>query len=599
VVAPNVAAVAVSSPAWSPDGRTLYAVVGQGGFIDLYAFDAGGGASGEAAAATRGPGGLSGAQGAIAPPRALTRTQGGAFAPAPTPDGKALFYLSLEPYGLDLHRLDLGAWHTPPAPPTGLPAVNVPADLAPAVRPPAVVAPPLPSVGAAGFPVLAAPDAGASTVDPLSASPASSAPTAIGVPASRPYGAGRLELLPLIAGNAGSDGASLDLGVRGGDLIGRLDLLALGGFGSPDSPRGGTLAGSWRGWPVEVGAQAFDVREQPSRPSGPETPAAASGALDLERRGAGVDAAWDRRGVGDHLRLRLGLVWQTLDLAAGAAETTGAAGKPESTAGGTKSAGGAERIAGGTAREGMGIAEGSYLVYRRYGLWRLASNLGVRLAAGTVDGSGTMGTAGGSPGPSDQGIGAGTGGAGSSGSGNPGSPGSPVNSGGPGSWTRYGGDVAASVSRRDLRLAVSWRRDGSHGASRSFDLYQLGGAATGLLPAAVLASRLVSPALPVATLLGAEEESERVELTPGFLPFPLFWERHQLWGGPFLPHPEQVSLAGIEYRAALDPFPLVRLPALELRVGVARTFGAGAGAGAGERLPRDSTRWWLASVVRP
>src|SRR6185369_2471481 len=30
----------VSSPAWSADGRTLYAVVGLRGFIDLYAFPA-------------------------------------------------------------------------------------------------------------------------------------------------------------------------------------------------------------------------------------------------------------------------------------------------------------------------------------------------------------------------------------------------------------------------------------------------------------------------------------------------------------------------------------------------------------------------------
>ena len=53
----------VSSPAWSADGRAIYASVGLRGFIDLYSFPADG-------------------SGAPAP---LTRTQGAALAPAPDP----------------------------------------------------------------------------------------------------------------------------------------------------------------------------------------------------------------------------------------------------------------------------------------------------------------------------------------------------------------------------------------------------------------------------------------------------------------------------------------------------------------------------------
>src|SRR3954454_5949007 len=72
----------VSSPAWSADGRTLYAVVGLRGFIDLYAFPTD----------------------STSAPVPLTRTQGAALAPTPTPDGSALFFLALAPDGLDLRR---------------------------------------------------------------------------------------------------------------------------------------------------------------------------------------------------------------------------------------------------------------------------------------------------------------------------------------------------------------------------------------------------------------------------------------------------------------------------------------------------------------
>ncbi len=518
------AAAAVSSPAWSPDGRTLYGVVGRNGFLDLYAFAVpplqAGGAGGGSAAANPGA--------ALPPPRSLTRTQGAAFAPAPTPDGKAIFYLSLEPYGLDLHRLDLAAARRP------LAEVAAPPDLAPAVRPPPQPSPP---------PVLAA---------------APGLPS----PASSPYGAGRQELLPLVGGHADSAGGSLELGLRSGDLLGRLDLLALGAVGSPGAPRGGTLAGTWRGGPLEWGAQLFDVREDPSRQAAPVAggapvggaaaaaaagPAGATGleALDLERRGAAAALGWSHQDAGQHLDLGMSLLWQRLlpdvaDLPA----------------------------AGTAASEGLATVDGTYRFSRRFGLWRLGSSVGGRLAAGRT---------------------------------------------GDDTWSRFGGEAGLSLAHQDVRLAVGWRRDGSRGATRVFDLYQLGGSPTSLLPAAALAERIVSPALPVATLLGAELEAERVELDPGFLPLPLFWERYRMWagagvgaggvGGAGLARPAELTLGGLEYRLALAPYPLVRLPAVELRLGAARLFAdadlPGLPAAPGRPPSRDRNRFWLLSVWRP
>ncbi len=67
-------------------GDTVFASVGEGGFVDVFAVPAAGGAM-----------------------RQLTRTIGAALAPAPTPDGAAVFFLSLEADGLALRRLDLEA----------------------------------------------------------------------------------------------------------------------------------------------------------------------------------------------------------------------------------------------------------------------------------------------------------------------------------------------------------------------------------------------------------------------------------------------------------------------------------------------------------
>ncbi len=545
----------VSAPAWSPDGTTLYAVVGKNGFLDLYAFATpplAGSAVAAGAAGVAAPGAAAITAGAPAanptpPPRALTRTQGAALAPAPTPDGKALFYLSLEPDGLSLHRLDLV-----PARPA-LPEVDLPASLAPAVRPapPNPVPPMVPSAAPAG---PAMPPPGAASGLSVASPPAAAA--------DKPYGAGRQELLPLLAGGVGNAGEALVVGVRSGDLIGRLDVLALGAVGSPGAARGGTLAGAWRGWPVATGLQVFDVVDAPSRQAGP---VAAPAALDLERRGIAATGEWERAGAGDRLQLRGSLLWQRLlpsDLGMAAAVAGVDLARARAIASATPPPGASDEEAVATTAD--------YRLSRRFGLWRLSADLGGRFDgghtggdagtqwAGGRDGSGSWTRFGGSNTESD-------------------------------SWTRYGSVAGLAVARDHDRLSVAWRRDGSRQVAHAFDLYQLGGPDSGLLPAAAQDARIVSPALPAGTLVGAEHEEERAELSLGFLPAPLFFERHRLWDGLLL-RPQTITLAGLEYRADLAPLPLGRLPALELRLGVARVFS--------DPL-EDGLRWWLLTVVRP
>ncbi|HET7041095.1 MAG TPA: hypothetical protein VFI13_03715, partial [Gemmatimonadales bacterium] len=235
----------VSSPAWSADGRTLYAVVGLRGFIDLYAFP---------------PDGA---------PEPLTRTQGAALAPTPEPDGSALFFLSLTPDGLTLRRLPLSAQRV-----GVLVAPDLPRRLAPAVPPP---------------------------------TPERPAPfTRADVAPGRPYGIGKQELLPLIGESASSTGGVVELGVRGGDVVGRLDWLALGSIGGGGWPEGGALAASWRRFPVTLGFHLFRSTERPTRE---EDVARRGNLLDLDRFGVELSASRDWGWSGGALSLAGQVLW--------------------------------------------------------------------------------------------------------------------------------------------------------------------------------------------------------------------------------------------------------------------------------------------------
>jgi Tol biopolymer transport system component len=446
----------VSSPAWSGDGKTVYATVGSGGFVDVWAFPLD-------------PAG---------PPVPLTRTPGAALAPAPTPDGKALFYLGMQADGLDLRRLDLGTLSPPTPEIAALPALPA-GELAPAVRPPA---PPPPT------------------------------PFALAeVPPGHPYGLGRQELFPLVSGSATAASAVAELGVRGGDVVGRLDWLVLGGTGSAGSFRGGTAAAAYRGWPVTLSFHLFDVRELPSRQEGHlrGTPAQ-SGVLDLEQRGGEVRAEWDRQFGPARLRLAGGGLWTAIDPRGGE-----------------------------TANRTLGFLDAGSWTSQSRGLSYLEEGLSFHGESGSSGGA---------------------------------------------SFRRYGGNLTLGLGRDDDGLRLSVRRERASGTPRAYDLVQVGGYGTSLLPDSALAGRVAVPALPAGTLLGRNYLGERAELRLGFLPAPLFYERHRMDSGNWL------RLAGLEWRFALDPQPIVRIPAIDFRVGAARVFDAPL---------KGDTRLWLVTVLRP
>ncbi|MFL6247900.1 MAG: hypothetical protein ACJ74H_17895, partial [Thermoanaerobaculia bacterium] len=78
---------------------------------------------------------------------------------------------------------------------------------------------------------------------------------------SHPYGLGRQEFGWFTSTNFAPEQQAFELGVRFGDVVGRLDTLLIGSVGRDDATEGVALATAWRGWPVELHAHAFHAEE--------------------------------------------------------------------------------------------------------------------------------------------------------------------------------------------------------------------------------------------------------------------------------------------------------------------------------------------------
>ena len=189
------------------------------------------------------------------PPRRLTRTPAAAWNPAPTPDGRWLYYTSLDARGTEIRRLDLGL------PPLGEAPAPEPRILAPRA-----VMPPPPQAEALPAPVPAPPSAPYRARDNL-----------------WNRAAAGLSVTP--------SGSSFLVGAAGSDLLGRASWQVLAGLGDSAGPRGAALGASSSAWPWKPSAMVFSALERPSRQRFVPVPA------DQERRGGELALAYDDLGA--------------------------------------------------------------------------------------------------------------------------------------------------------------------------------------------------------------------------------------------------------------------------------------------------------------
>lgn len=223
-------ATTVAWPEWSADGKFVYAAVGAGGLLDIWRFDPEGSAL----------------------PEPLTRSFGAAMAPSTGGDGTQLFFLGLDADGLDLRVLE-------PVPAEPLqPLETETAALAPFARPP---------LREAERPVIA-------EVGP-----------------SRPYGLGRLETRWLFGGGRTPSEQTWEVGLRVGDVIGRLDSMIVGAI-SNGGPQGGSARAVWRGWPIEIEGHLFGF-DRERRDSPVSIPRTADMPVE-ERWGGELIVGWNR-----------------------------------------------------------------------------------------------------------------------------------------------------------------------------------------------------------------------------------------------------------------------------------------------------------------
>ncbi|HEX8617711.1 MAG TPA: hypothetical protein VF911_09030 [Thermoanaerobaculia bacterium] len=368
----------------------------------------------------------------------ITRSAGGAFDAAPANDGR-IFFMSLEPDGYVVRAL--------PAIASLESRTFIPADsLVPAIPP------------------------AAATPATFAAQPVS----------SHPYGLGRQELAWFAGTNVGPGQRAFELGVRFGDVVGRLDTLLIGSLGADDAPSGLGIASAWRGWPVELQAHAYHLDDTQTClfPRGGDGDCVGANGLELR-------ALWTSRFPQSRVTLE-----------------------------------------GGALSDDLLFASAAFGTRQQLGVSRIEES--IRLDV-------------------DQ--------------------------------EHYRAVAAASFASGSLRVAARYQHDGGARVT-------VGGLSSSILPRSAYLHRVLDPALPVAILSGDDYDGWRIESTVPLLPFNAFYQRHQLGDA-------RISLAGLETGLSSDPFPIAKLPGLELTAGVAYVLDSPIVADEGD------IQWWLGMRWRP
>lgn len=134
-------------------------------------------------------------------------------------------------------------------------------------------------------------------------------------------------------------------------------------------------------------------------------------------------------------------------------------------------------------------------------------------------------------------------------------------------WTRWLASGLIEVQARRFGVAVSGTIGGTDAPPGSVEAFSVGGVDPLLLDAAVVSQRIAMPALPAGRLHGDAVRTARAELL-GLLPLRPF-----LWTGSV--DGDELGwyrVAGLELEGDAEGMPLLRLPSVRFRLGLARTL---------------------------
>jgi hypothetical protein len=117
-----------------------------------------------------------------------------------------------------------------------------------------------------------------------------------------PYGLGKQEFGLTGSGYLSPAGHLIELGAIGGDLLGRLNYLVMGGWGFSGAPKGGLVQADFRGLPVGLSLGGYFNRERPS-----EQKKTSPLALALDRDDAGIVMGINWEWYGTTWKFRVGI----------------------------------------------------------------------------------------------------------------------------------------------------------------------------------------------------------------------------------------------------------------------------------------------------
>ena len=443
--------------------------------------------------------------------RQITNTLSAAWQPAPTPDGKTLYYVRLTATGCEIRKLDLTAGADAQA----AKATDTDADAPPQTTDTitlqaAVVTPQAPQE------VMLTKGAVISLPNTKSLLP----PALAEIPEAKDYSVWDTHKFDELEGITFSPaGDSYQLGIGGSDILNRLSWCAAASFGSAAGPRGGALGIRYQGWRLAPAFQAFSSLEKPSA----QRFAPVLG-FDRERRGAEFSLSWETSGLSGAMAKPF-VAFETIE-PHGQQPRLPIEPRDQGTFGAPTAlfASSSDRY--------MAGGQAGFYTYRSKGDWGAGMFASFEGAYGRTEYADA----------SDYGKGT--------------------------DWRllRLGAGVRLRTPAGTLRLAgEDGRLAGDFGL---YDLFHLGGHVPLIVPSGLELNRVQQPALPAYTQTGDRMRVVRASYGSGLS---AYFERSAVWFSDG-DGPDYQRVAGLELELRLDTFDYGIISSGHIRIGVHRPF---------------------------